>query len=109
MSMMNVIVQIQANLNWRYTRARGGNGAYIAVCDPLRLTLQADTFSDLTEDINVSIDALLKDLLTENELEPFLREHGWTAISPIPAGPAGVRFDVPFELVRASGQQASVC
>ena len=103
---MPMVIQIQANLNWRYTRARGGN--YVAICDPLKLTLQAETFSDLIEDIGISLDALLKDLLSENELDRFLREHGWTALNPIPARPKNVRFDVPFELVRASGQQASL-
>ena len=107
--MASIVVQIRANLNWQYSRARGGNGAYIAICEPLKLTLQADTFSDLLEDINFSMDALLKDLLAEHELDAFLREHGWAAINQIPARSQNVRFDVPFDLVRANGQQAGVC
>jgi len=102
-----MIIQIQANLNWQYSCARSGN--FIAVCDPLKLTLQASTFSELLEDINISLDALFQDLLSEHELDRFLRERGWTALNPIPAGPMNVRFDVPFELVRANGQQASLC
>jgi hypothetical protein len=102
-----MVIQINANVPWSFTRVRSGQ--YIAVCDPLKLTLQADTFYDLMEDIAISLDALLKDLLGDNELDRFLRERGWTAFSPIPARPKNVRFDVPFELVRARGQQAELC
>lgn len=106
-TMPNTLVVIQANLNWRYLRGKGGN--YVAVCDPLKLTLQAETFSELVEEIGISMDSLLKDLLAENELNPFMREHGWTALTPIPAEPQDdVHFDIPYDLVRSNGQQDCV-
>jgi hypothetical protein len=105
---MITIIQINANVPWQYSRAKGGN--YVAVCDPLKLTLQAPTFSELMEDIAVSLDALMKDLLSENELDKFLRERGWSAVGQVPTRPRNIRFDVPFAVtaMRAHGQQNSV-
>jgi hypothetical protein len=104
--MATVVHIINANLTWKYTRARGGN--YVAVCDALKLTLQAKTFSELMEDINFTLDALLKDLLSSNELDSFLRERGWSAAGNIPQ--RNVRFDVPFAVMamRAHDQQRDV-
>lgn len=102
-----VTVLINAKLQWQYFRSKNGN--YIGVCDPLKITLQADTFSDLTEEINITLNALMKDLLSEGELDRFLRDRGWTAVG-LPTGPMNVRFDVPFsiEAMKANGQQAVV-
>lgn len=48
------------------------------------------------EDIGLTMDAVMKDLLADNELDSFLREHGWTAAGPIPSEPDNIRFDIPF-------------
>ena len=89
-----VRIDVKANLNWAVLRAKGGN--WVAVCDPLGLTVQGETWAELMEDIGHTLDALLKDLLGTNELDKFFRDHGWTALSPIPRRPEDVRFDVPF-------------
>lgn len=88
------VVHIEANVLWKTLRAQGGN--WVAICDPLKLTVQAETYADLMEDIGLALDALLKDLLRSNELERFLRDHGWRPLGKIPRRPEGVRFDVPF-------------
>ena len=88
------IVHIEANVPWKTLRAKGGN--WVATCDPLKLTVQAATFAELMEDIGLTLNALLKDLLNSNELERFLSEQGWRPLGKIPSRPAGVRFDVPF-------------
>lgn len=88
-----IVVQIEANVPWQTRRATGGN--WIAVCDPLRLTLQAETYADLMEDIGLTLDALLKDLLRTNELDRFLRDQGWTMVGSVPRRD-DIRFDVPF-------------
>ena len=50
--------------------------------------------------IEETIQLLLTDLLLDNELDQFLREHGWTANNVPPQTNAGdVRFDVPWQLV----------
>ena len=88
------VVHVDANVPWKATRANGGN--WVAVCDPLRLTVQAETYADLMEDIGLTLNALLKDLLLSNELDRFLRDQGWTLLGNVPRRPEDVRFDVPF-------------
>ena len=68
----------------------------MAVCDPLRLTVQGETWAELMEDIGHTLDALLKELLSSNELDRFLREQGWKLLAAIPTRSEDVRFDVPF-------------
>lgn len=100
------LIRVDAELNWQCVRATGGH--WVGVCDPLRLTVQADTWAELMEDIGHTLDAMLRDLLSSNELDKFLRDHGWHVIGPIPAHPSmDIRFDVPFipALVGAHGSQ----
>ena len=98
-----ISVRIDANLSWRYTIGNGGN--YVAVCDPLKLTLQAKTWAELMEDTSDVLNAIFRDLLSSNELDRFLRDHGWTAIGHIPARPENVQFDVPFFFAPAIANQ----
>ncbi len=97
-----IFVRINANLPWKYTIGKGGN--YVAVCDPLKLTLQAKTWFDLMEDTSDVLNAIFHDLLSSNELDRFLRDHGWTAVGHIPERPENVRFDVPFFFAPAMAQ-----
>lgn len=71
--------------------------------DALELTVESETWAELMEDIGLAINAMFADLLETNDLERFLRQHGWSVIGPIPRD-AGedVRFDVPFIPVRVS-------
>lgn len=91
------IVKVEGNVLWKVRQAQGGN--WIAICDPLRLTLQSETYADLMEDIGLALDAMLRDLLESNDLERFLRDQGWKVAGAIPARQAEVRFDVPFYLL----------
>jgi hypothetical protein len=93
----NVVVRIQGNVQWQWRVGSGGN--YVAMCDPLKITLQATSWIELMEDISSSLDALLKDLLESNEFDAFMREQGWHLLAPIPARPKGMRFDVPFSIL----------
>ena len=91
-------VRIDANIQWRWRVAIGGN--YVAVCDPLKITLQAKNWSELVEDMTIALDALVCDLIESNEWDAFMREHGWKVTGTIPAPPVrGVRFDVPFSIL----------
>jgi hypothetical protein len=92
------VVRIDANLQWKSLRGRGGN--WVAVCDPLRITLQAETWGDLMEEISNALDALMQDLLSSNELDQFMKEQGWTVQGQMPVGKPrqNIRFDVPFFL-----------
>jgi hypothetical protein len=105
MAMQVVRVEVEGQVLWKCLRAKGGN--YVAVCDPLGLTVQSPTWGELMEDINSTLDAMLRDLLETNDLDRFLRSHGWQISGPLPMRPAEVRFDLPFipQLVDANGSQ----
>jgi len=94
---MPMLVRIQANLQWQVHQGKGGN--WIGVCDPLKLTVQGETFAELMEDIGHTLDAVLRDLLGSNELPRFLQDQGWQIVGgsiPQTDRPENVRFDVPF-------------
>src|SRR5690242_1831983 len=95
---MEPVVHINANLNWQSVRGKGGN--WVAVCEPLKITLQAETWAELMEDIASSINLLMRDLVESNEFDQFMKDRGWTVSGQIPQGLAAqqVRFDVPFFL-----------
>ena len=101
-------IRVDGQISWNCLRARGGS--FVAICDPLRLTIQSDTWSELMEDISLTLDAMMKDLLTSNELDKFLTEHGWTLLGPIPTHPENARFDMPFltAMAEANGPQRHV-
>lgn len=75
---------------------QGQGGNWVAVCDPLKLTVQAATWAELMEDIGLTLNALLQDLFESDELERFLHDQGWKLFRAIPSRPDEVRFDVPF-------------
>lgn len=104
----HIVVRVNANVKWKTRQTQAGN--YVAICDPLGLTLQAETWADLMEDISLTLDAMLKDLLSSQELDQFLREHGWTLIGSIPNRQEDFRFDLPFfpEMMGPYGPQRSL-
>ena len=89
-----VKVEVKGNTEWRCFRARGGS--WVAVCDPLGLTIQGETWAAMTESIAETLNAMLTDLITSKELERFLRDRGWQITGPLPSPPADLWFDVPF-------------
>ena len=101
------IVRVDGNVQWRWII--GKSGEYVAVCDPLQLTLQAATWAELMEDTADVLNAIFKDLMKSNELDTFLRDKGWNLIGQIPLQREDVTFDVPFffvpEMARSNGSQ----
>ncbi len=89
-----IVVRVDGRVECKILKAKGGN--WVAICDPLKLTLQADTWANLMEDIAFTLDAILKDLLSSNELNRFMKEHGWKLVGQIPHRQADMRFDLPF-------------
>jgi len=89
---------------------RVGEGRYVAICEPLQLTLQADTWGELLEDFTETIDAMFSDLLASNDLLQFLKDHGWRVTGTLPSKPENVRFDMPFfpAMIGANGPQGTV-
>jgi len=103
-----VVVRVDGRVKWKILKAKGNN--WVAICDPLKLTLQADTWANLMEDIAFALDAMLKELLSSNELDRFMRDHRWKLIGQIPRHQADVRFDLPFipAMISSYGSQSSL-
>ena len=106
-NMGEMIVRVDANVQWQVAAHQY---SWVGVCEPLKLTVEADTYGELMESISETLDAVLSDLMKSNELPLFLKTHGWTLATPLPAKPEDVRFDVPFipAMIGADGPQGVV-
>lgn len=100
---------LKAQIAWRAMRDRKTQ-AWVGICDALKLTVEADTWSDLQQTIDEVQQALFSDLLTEGELERFLRDHGWSPVGPLPqrSEHERVRFDMPWALMRDASELHAV-
>jgi hypothetical protein len=92
---MATLVRVEGNIKWDCFPSKTGKH-WIGVCEPLKLTVQAETWGELMEDIALTLDSILNDLLSSNELDRFLRDRGWHIQGRLPARLKDVRFDVPF-------------
>ncbi len=101
-----VQVQIEAKqLVWQFRRSAQGN--WVASCESLGQAVQSEHFADIHARIFETMNALMFDLFEDGELEAFLKKQGWRVAQPIPASvPAGIAFDVPYELMAAKNAQA---
>jgi hypothetical protein len=88
------IVKIEGKVEWKCFRAKGGN--WVAICDPLSLTIQSETWATLMDDIAQTLNSILRDLMESQELHKFFQERGWRPMGPIPSRSADVSFDIPF-------------
>jgi hypothetical protein len=98
MAMAAQTVTVQAKVEWRARRS-STSARWIGECEPLNLSMEADSLDELHSLIPEAIHLLMVDLFEDNELDRYLRERGWHAVG-MPAGPDGdVEFDVPWYLV----------
>jgi hypothetical protein len=97
---MNItVVKLEATVQWM-TRQSTTSTRWIGVCEPMRLSMEAESLDELHGVINETMQLLLTDLLRDNELDAFLRDQGWTAQNlPESASEDDVRFDVPWEMI----------
>ena len=109
MQRATIVVQttIQSTIQWRYFQDQA-SGRWIAVCDPLRLTIEADSNGELRENIEDALQLFMRSLLKSGDLERFLEEHGWQKrVFGNPSAGEDVRFDVPIELVAQRANDSS--
>ena len=52
---------------------------WIGICDPLKLTVDADSLAELVEDIIETLEAVFKELDSTGDLERVLLENGLAA------------------------------
>lgn len=111
---MRQVVTVNAQVQWKYSQDPR-SGRWIAVCDPLALTIEADTHTELRENIADAMNVLIRSMLKSGDLEEFLRDRGWAdayqTIAKAVRGDRNVFFDVPIELIaarRANDRAATV-
>jgi predicted RNase H-like HicB family nuclease len=99
--MNETVVQIQANIQWQVMQTPANH--YVGVCEPMNLSMEASSLDELQSLINETLQLMFEDLLHDNELDAYLREHGWQAKN-IPVGqfPADVKFEVPWEMTMST-------
>ena len=76
----SIVVQIQAQLAWHCFYDVSKN-RWLAVCPPLNLNAVGETWAELQEYANEATQLLFEDLLAHDELDSFLRRHGWAAVA----------------------------
>lgn len=69
------VVQINGKLPWKCFRSK--TGSWIAVCDLLKVAIEADTWALLMQDIGESVNTIFKDLFESDQLDHFLRVQEW--------------------------------
>ena len=92
-------------MEWRAQRSPTSN-RWIAVCDALNLSMEADSLDELHSLIPETIHLLMTDLLEDNELDQYLKDKGWQATGVPPLPERDVSFEVPWYLV-AEGARGS--
>ena len=92
------VIQLKANIPWVYTIDRSNR--LVAICPPLKLTIEADDPQDFLETIQEAMDAFFKELLSTGDLDRFLQEHNWQRLTPIPETRRALYFDVPLSTQR---------
>lgn len=98
-----LVVKIQADIQWTVIQTPSNH--YVGICDPMNLSIQADSLDELRSVINETLQLTFEDLLLDHELDAYLHDHGWSA-SHLPSGDisAEVRFEVPWDMtVSTSG------
>lgn len=96
-------IRVRAKLQWK-AFLDPASGKWVALCEPLKLTADGETWQDLWDSANDAVQFLLVDLVRKGRLQQFMREHGWKLAegARIPTRQEALtrrpRFDVPFEL-----------
>ena len=93
------VVEIQANVAWQVFKA--ASGRWLAMCEDLNLTLEADSEEELHSLIPEALALLMSDLLGDDELDAYLRSKGWSATGGLHAvGHADdVTINLPWHII----------
>lgn len=104
---MRQIVKIEVSSQVQWQVGRAASGRFIAVCDPLGLTMEGAGLDDLAANITDAVQLLMVDLLSSGDLESFLRNRGWHATGLPKQDADEVEFDVPIPLLVRQGRDSA--
>lgn len=95
------VIRIQGEIPWSASRDPATD-IWVAVCEPLKLTVQGETWAVLMQSISDTLDIVFHDLFRTGDFEQFLRTHGCKLLNDAPVKASRLRFDVPFTVKRRS-------
>src|SRR5438876_6094640 len=95
------VIRIQGSIPWNACRDPTTE-IWVAVCEPLKLTVQGETWAVLMGSISDTLNIVFHDLFRTGDFERFLRTHGWKMLNDSPVKANRLRFDVPFDVKRRS-------
>lgn len=78
-----LIIQFKGQVLWQYFQDPP-TGVWVAVCDQLKLTVEAENWSALHESNVEAITLFFEDLYAAGGLQNFLKKHGWQVEGPLP-------------------------
>ncbi len=93
------LVHIKAALTWIVFQDRQSK-YFVGTCEELKISSQGETLGKLMENIDDSLDALMRDLAIRRELDNFLKRHKWKLEGKPPDKPSEARFEVPYNIER---------
>lgn len=98
----------EARVHWTLQR---GERDWVAICDDLSLTVQGETIEEINHLIVQLMNELFRELLERNELDSFLRDHGWVPVDKVPQQipHEGLKFDLPFQFDTPSSSVHAQC
>lgn len=98
-----MMVRVDGQAAWRAFRSAKSD-RWIAICDSMKLTAEADTWAELLETISETLELVVTDLVKSGDFERFLKEHGWRLQQKLPPKTrlADAHFDIPFIVARQS-------
>ena len=100
------VVHINAQVQWLFTQD-AETGYWVAVCEPLGLTVEGHTHTEMRLHIDEALNLVLMNMVKTGEIEKFLRDRGWSSQNmPRPdqlAQNERLKFDVPIELIAQRG------
>ena len=98
-------VRIEAGIVFRAYQNQ--DGVWTAVCDPLGLTVEGQSWTEVWQAVDESLNVMFRDLLKRRELAQFLRARGWTMAHPQSVKPTRrVRFDIPFRVTPVAADES---
>ena len=92
---MATAININAQLVWKTYKTPSGH--WVAECDAVNLSMQAETLDEMYSLIGEGLSRLFSDLIADNELDQFLKERGWKSETMIDKGEGGPRVRIPWD------------
>lgn len=104
--MVSIEIHMQSKIQWIAT-ASEEPGVWVAHCDPLGISLTADSLDEMHSLIDEACQLLFLDLFQDNELDRFLAERGWESSVAPTDDTDDVEFLVPWNMIASGGHHDS--